>query len=66
METPGKTAPHLGYRIHGTISHQPGERFSSFSSGSLILRLFPQPLHVTVHNLVVLGRSPHFREIFLF
>src|SRR6266480_7687154 len=33
-------------RIPATISHQPGERFSSFSSGSLILRLFPQPLHV--------------------
>src|SRR6266487_4659323 len=33
-------------RIHATICHQPGERFSSCSSGSLILRLFPQPLHV--------------------
>src|SRR5439155_24273840 len=31
---------------HGTISHQPAERFSSFSSASAILRCFPQPLHV--------------------
>src|SRR5881398_2384233 len=33
-------------RIHATISHQPAERFSSFSSASAILRRFPQPVHV--------------------
>ena len=32
--------------MHVTISHQPAERFSSFSSGSLILRRLPHPLHV--------------------
>ncbi len=32
--------------MDATISHQPGQRFSSFSSVSLILRRFPQPLHV--------------------
>src|SRR6266487_830660 len=33
-------------RMHGTISHEPGERCSSLSSASAILRRFPQPLHV--------------------
>ncbi len=33
-------------RMHVKFSHQPGERFSSFSSASAILRRFPQPLHV--------------------
>ena len=32
--------------MHVTISHQPGEGFSSFSSGSWILRPFPQPVHI--------------------
>src|SRR5438046_9488965 len=32
--------------MHATLSPQPGKRFSFFSSGSWILRPFPQPLHV--------------------
>jgi len=33
-------------RMHGTISHQPGERFSSFSLASACQGPFPQPLHI--------------------
>ena len=32
--------------MHATLSPRPGKRFSFFSSGSWILRPFPQPLHV--------------------
>src|SRR5205823_7125481 len=32
--------------MHATLSPQPGKRFSFFSSGSWILRPFPQPVHV--------------------
>src|SRR5436305_7835869 len=33
-------------RIHAKICHQPGKRFSSFSSASAFQGLFPQPLYV--------------------
>jgi hypothetical protein len=34
-------------KMHTTSSHQPGERFSSCSSECLVLRRFPQALHIT-------------------
>jgi hypothetical protein len=33
-------------RIHATVSHKPGEQFSSFSSTSTFPGGFPQPLHI--------------------
>src|SRR2546421_6176491 len=33
-------------RMQGTLSHQPGERFSSCSSASALQSLFPQALHI--------------------
>src|SRR3989442_9081049 len=32
--------------MHATLSPQPGKGFSFFSSGSWILRPFPQPVHI--------------------